>query len=89
MMADRYLIDDHKTADLLPERIARSNKGTYGHSLITSPWGDVVGQLDEREGLLICEIDLDQVRRVREELPFLKQRRTDVYSLCSSGTKLK
>ncbi len=34
MMADRYLIDDHKTADLLPERIARSNKGTYGHSLI-------------------------------------------------------
>ena len=70
---------------------ARQNSGyiSYGHPLITSPWGDVVGQLDEREGLLICEIDLDQVRRVREELPFLKQRRTDVYSLCSSGTKLK
>ena len=69
---------------------ARQNSGyiSYGHSLVTSPWGDVVGQMDEREGLLVCEIDPDQVRKVREELPFLKQRRTDVYSLCAPSPRL-
>ena len=69
---------------------ARQNSGyiSYGHSLVTSPWGDVVGKMDEREGLLVCEIDPDQVRKVREELPFLKQRRTDVYSLCAPSPRL-
>ena len=69
---------------------ARQNSGyiSYGHSLVTSPWGDVVGQMDEREGLLVCEIDPDQVRKVREELPFLKQRRTDVYSLYTPSPRL-
>ena len=62
---------------------ARQNSGyiSYGHSIITSPWGDVVGQMDEREGYMIREIDLDQVEKVREELPLLKQRREDVYTL--------
>ena len=62
---------------------ARQNSGyiSYGHSIITSPWGDVVGQMDEREGLMIREIDLSQVEKVREELPLLKQRRKDVYTL--------
>ena len=61
---------------------ARQNSGyiSYGHSIITSPWGDVVGQMDEREGYMIREIDLDQVEKVREELPLLKQRREDVYT---------
>ena len=61
---------------------ARQSSGyiSYGHSIITSPWGDVVGQMDEREGYMIREIDLDQVEKVREELPLLKQRREDVYT---------
>ena len=61
---------------------ARQNSGyiSYGHSIITSPWGEVVGQMDEREGLMIREIDLNQVAKVREELPLLKQRRADVYN---------
>ena len=54
---------------------------SYGNSLITSPWGDVVGRLNEKEGMLLREIDLSEVERTREELPFLKQRRMDVYSL--------
>ena len=39
-----------------------------------------MGQMDEREGYMIREIDLDQVEKVREELPLLKQRREDVYT---------
>ena len=40
-----------------------------------------MGQMDEREGCMIREIDLSQVERVREELPLLMQRRKDVYTV--------
>ena len=54
---------------------------SYGNSIITSPWGEVVGRQNEKEGMLLREIDFSEVERTREELPFLKQRRMDVYSL--------
>lgn len=28
--------------------------------ILTDPWGQVVRQLDENEGILVCEIDLDK-----------------------------
>ncbi len=54
---------------------------SYGHSIITSPWGEVVAQMDEREGMILQEIDLSVVEQVREQLPFITQRRSDLYSL--------
>ncbi len=41
----------------------------YGHSLAVSPWGEVLGELDEKEGILEQEVDLEEVDRVRRELP--------------------
>ena len=32
---------------------------SWGHSLVVSPWGDVVAQMDEKPGIQITEIDLD------------------------------
>ena len=52
-----------------------------GHSIITDPWGHVVVQLDEKEGVAIAELDLDEIDRTRENLPFLSARRTDLYRL--------
>ena len=37
--------------------------------------------LDEKEGILICEADLDYENEIREQLPLLKARRNDVYQL--------
>lgn len=54
---------------------------SYGHSIVVSPWGRVVAQLDAGEDRLLAEIDLDEVERVRRELPVLQHRRTDVYDL--------
>lgn len=47
----------------------------WGHSLIVSPWGEVIRQMDEKEGYMINEVDLDYVEQVREQLPVLKARR--------------
>ncbi len=54
---------------------------SYGHSIITDPWGDVVMQMDEKPGVGIAEIDLDYIDEVRQKLPLLSARRTDVYDL--------
>ena len=42
-------------------------RGTYGHSLAVSPWGEVIGQLDHDEpGVLLAELDLPAVAKARE-----------------------
>jgi predicted amidohydrolase len=55
---------------------------SYGHSIITDPWGDVVLEMDEKPGIGIAEIDTDYADEIRQKLPLLSARRTDVYSLC-------
>lgn len=54
---------------------------SWGHSLVVSPWGDVVAQMDEKPGIQITEIDMDRVEAIREQLPLLSARRTDLYEL--------
>jgi predicted amidohydrolase len=51
-----------------------------GHSLAVDPFGSVVVDMDEREGLDVVELDRELLRTVREKLPLLRHRRTDVYS---------
>ena len=62
---------------------ARQSEGytSYGNSIITSLWGEVLAKMDEKEGMLIQDIDLGRVDEVREQLPLIKQRRTDIYRL--------
>ena len=54
---------------------------SYGHSIVTNPWGEVISQADEKEGLIICEIDLSEIKKIREEIPLLKNKRNDLYEV--------
>ena len=54
---------------------------SYGHSIVTNPWGEVITQADEKEGLIFCEIDLSEIKKVREEIPVLKNKRDDLYEV--------
>ena len=54
---------------------------SYGHSIITNPWGEVITQGDEKEDLIIAEIDLSEIKKVREEIPLLKNKRNDLYKV--------
>ena len=63
---------------------ARDVSGGYiswGHSIITDPWGNVVMQMKECEAVTVTEIDLSEVKRVRAELPLLAHRRKDMYEI--------
>ncbi|HEX9808946.1 MAG TPA: carbon-nitrogen hydrolase family protein [Alphaproteobacteria bacterium] len=44
---------------------------TFGHSLIVSPWGEVIAEADEAPGVIAAEIDLAEVARVRAQVPSL------------------
>jgi predicted amidohydrolase len=44
---------------------------TYGHSLIVSPWGEVLADGGEEEGFVIAEIDTAKVAEARRMVPAL------------------
>jgi predicted amidohydrolase len=48
---------------------------TYGHSLVVGPWGEVLLDMGEGEGVGFAEIDLAEVEAVRARLPALRHRR--------------
>lgn len=64
-----------------PARDVSAGYISWGHSIVTNPWGAVVDMLDEKEGILLAELDMGYEERVREELPLLKSRRKDMYRL--------
>ena len=46
-----------------------------GHSMVVSPYGEVLGSLAGAEDTLMLDIDLDQVPKAREAIPVLRNRR--------------
>ena len=50
----------------------------FGHSMIVDPWGDIVAQCSDKEGYVLCEIDLGYLDRVRSNMNCLTHIRTDV-----------
>ncbi len=55
-----------------PARDTEASYVAYGHSILTDPWGRVINELDEKEGLLSEVIDLDLVDAVRQQIPLRK-----------------
>ena len=43
---------------------------SYGHSTIVEPMADIIGELDNEEGILICKLDLDKTIHMRNSIPF-------------------
>lgn len=64
-----------------PARDVSAGYISWGHSIVTDPWGRVIDMLDEKKGILLAELDMDYEEQVREELPLLKSRRKDMYKL--------
>lgn len=59
----------HRRADGSGSRVS------YGHALIVDPWGTVLAECGEGEGVAIATVDPACVERVRTQLPSLRHRR--------------
>jgi deaminated glutathione amidase len=49
-------------------------RSTYGHSLVADPWGHVVAKASDGAGIVSTRIDLDQVARVRNQIPVARHK---------------
>jgi predicted amidohydrolase len=47
---------------------------TYGHSLVADPWGTIVAECSDGEGLALADVDRAILTRVRQSLPSLAHR---------------
>jgi predicted amidohydrolase len=52
-----------------------SGRSTYGHSLIVSPWGEILAEAGEEPGVVFADIDLQASAEVRARIPNLKHGR--------------
>ena len=48
---------------------------TYGHSLVVGPWGDILLDMGDENGVGMADIDLSRVEEVRGRLPAISHRR--------------
>ena len=51
-----------------------ADKGACGHSKVVAPLGNVLSEAsEEKEEVLLCDVDLEEIGRVREKIPSLKE----------------
>lgn len=48
---------------------------TYGHAMIVDPWGTILAECADGEGIAVAEIDAARTARIRGSLPSLRHRR--------------
>lgn len=56
--------------------VHEDGRATYGHSMVIDPWGEVLLDMGTDIGVATCEIDLDDVVKVRRHIPAIANRRT-------------
>ena len=65
---------------IAPNQFGKDPNGNklYGHSMIVDPWGTVIASATNDEKIIYAELDLEYLNSVRNKLPSLKHKRTDI-----------
>ena len=53
----------------------QDGRSTFGHSLVVDPWGNVLLDMGDKEGVGFADIDLKRISDVRSRIPALSHRR--------------
>lgn len=72
-----------------PARHPDASYQAYGHSLVVAPTGEIIAEAGEGEEIIYADISAEQIAQVRQSIPSLSQKRTDVYSLPGPVRKTK
>lgn len=51
----------------------------YGRSIIINPWGTVIAQAPDGEGVVVANLDMVELERIRKSVPSLANRRPQIY----------
>ena len=52
----------------------------WGHSMIIDPWGTILAELPDGDGVVVADVDAAEARRRRAQVPVLEVCRPDVYA---------
>lgn len=69
-----------------PAQFGRHNarRASFGHTMIVDPWGQIVGQCQEKDTVLVCDVDFEFLKSVRNRLPSLEHARRSHQSVAST-----
>ena len=51
------------------------NRASYGHAMVIDPWGTILAECGDHDGVALAHLDFDYQDRVRAALPVLTHRR--------------
>ncbi len=68
-----YVLASSQTGTHPPDR------SCYGHSMIIDPWGMLIAQVSDGEGVATADLDLAKLDQLRTDLPSLANRRPAAY----------
>ncbi|HEX6738323.1 MAG TPA: carbon-nitrogen hydrolase family protein [Vicinamibacteria bacterium] len=62
---------------LAPAQVGSHGRGraSHGHAMIVDPWGAILAQVADGEGVAVADLDFDRQDRLRRELPALAHAR--------------
>jgi deaminated glutathione amidase len=61
------------------------NNSCYGRSMVIDPWGTVLATAPDGVGMAVADLDFGHLRRIREQLPSLANRRPAAYERHAAG----
>ena len=63
-----------------PNQVGQHDNGreTYGHSIIVSPWGEVLVEQEQGEGIISASVDLADIESIRKQMPVAQQNQFEV-----------
>ncbi|MEM0157260.1 MAG: carbon-nitrogen hydrolase family protein [Thermoplasmataceae archaeon] len=60
---------------------AQCGKDFTGHTMAVSPYGDILGELENQEGILTVDLDMSLPEKYSTDVPVIRQRRKDIYDI--------
>jgi omega-amidase len=59
----------------------------WGHSTVVNPWGEVIATCDEKEAVVVADLNMEEVHKMRQGIPTFSQKRGDLYRIIDGETK--
>jgi N-carbamoylputrescine amidase len=75
----------HETGNIRGDEVKGAGLQFWGQSFLCDPFGQVIAEASEdKEEILVGEVDLGRIEEVRRNWPFLRDRRIDSYAPITS-----
>jgi deaminated glutathione amidase len=56
-----------------------NNAQCYGHSIVVDPWGTILADAPDKEGVVTADLDFEYLNKIRAQVPSLANRRPSAY----------